>query len=366
MKHAKLVRNVVMAVELVVVLLFMFDANAQISTDKLYPVTSKVVYSPLVDELFKKTRLFCFGRFVMEIPAGSNIVYGPAQADGDLIFHEGGADKIERLGADRVSQVETEKTYIPAYEIAEFPMIGKVVNGAVPGQKIVYGTSSGGAYSVYSYIPAGSDLFVHQSSILIGSDELHLINRVAKQLRLRSEQEIPPEPGICVERGFLSAESTYENVAVGLNFKEFLDVRFSADIRKNQDYLPEGSSPKELRKRAQKSAEQRGLGDFFARIKILREGAKSVGVWEGEEILSRRPPYKGETDAHEFRFFSTGSTNDVFHPKVDIRMDTGVKDNDKASVRPSLSDKDALALWDRLLSTIRLRVPSNKAVNAKQ
>lgn len=40
-------------------------------------------------------------------------------------------------------------------------------------------------------------------------------------------------------------------------------------------------------------------------------------------------------------------------------MDTGVKENAKASVKPSLTDEAALALWDKLLPTIRVRKPSD-------
>lgn len=341
---------------------FICTANAQIHKNYSYSKNSKGSPINRVDRLFDKKRIFCFGRFVMEVPENSNIVYGPVHADGDLIFYEGEAGNIGKIVADRLVEVETEKTYKPKYEIADMPLIGKVIDGIVPGQKIVFGASDSVGYSIDSYIPLGKDLFVHSSSSLgSGTDELPLVNRIATQLRLRSEQEIPTDQGICIERGFLATELEHENIAVGLNFKEFPDIRFSISMRKNQDYLPEGSSPKKLREKARASAERRGFGEFFANIKTLREGGKLVGVWEGEEILSRRPLFRDETDAHEFRFFGMGSTHDAFHPSVDIRLDTGVKGNATARVKPGISDKDAVALWDRLLSTIRLRLPSNVA-----
>lgn len=322
--------------------------------------TSMNTDSRAVENIFEKTRTFCFGRFIMDIPEESTVIYGSIEVDGELSFFHGKARDIQSLVSERIEEIEKERDYIPDDQINQFPLLGKKIDGVIPGQKIVFGAKSLVGYSIHSYIPIGEDLFVHYSRYVPPEhDEIPLINSIATHLRARSEREVPADAGICVEGGFLSMQPQYENIQIGLIFKELPDVRFSIDMRKNQKYLPEGSSPRKLREQARASAEDLGLGSFFARIKVLREGSQKFSIWEGEEILTRRPAYKNETDAHEFRFFSMGSINDNFHPNVDIRLDTGVSVNKKSAVKPSITDEEALALWDRLLSTIRLRQPSD-------
>lgn len=312
------------------------------------------------EKLFKNAKILCFGRFLMRVPENSNIVYGPVEVDGELTYHRGEAKKIEILVSERLRKIDGEKKYIPEYEVGELPMIGNVVDGVIPGQKIVFGASNSSSYAIYSFIPLGEDLFVHYSrNVPPEENELPLINKIASQLSLRSDQDVPGASGFCVEGGFLSAEPEYENIAIGLNFKDFPDVRFSIDMRKNQNYLQEESSLQQSRQQAKVFAENLGQSSFFSKIKTLREGTNRFGVWSGDEMLTRRPAYKDDIDAHEFRFFSVGSKNDAFHPSIDVRLDTGVKGNAKASVKPSISDEDALAIWDKLLSTIRVRQPSD-------
>lgn len=312
------------------------------------------------DKLLLKSRKACFGRFVIDIPEGASVIYGPTEVDGELVFHRNKAAQLDSLLISKMQEVAEKKSLIPEYAIPDLPMIGNVFDGQMPGQKILFGVENSVSYEIDTYIPIGKDLFVyHIRSVAPDINEIPRINKIASQLKYRSSLEIPAEQGICVEMGFLDVNPQYENISIGLIFKELPDVRISVDIRKNQDFLPEGNNPKDLRESAKHKAQELGFGGIFARIKVLREGSKQIGVWKGEEILTRRPAFRGETDAHEFRFYSSGSVNDKFHPRVDIRLDSGVKGNAMARVKPSVTDEEAIALWDGILSTIRLRQPND-------
>jgi hypothetical protein len=54
-----------------------------------------------------------------------------------------------------------------------------------------------------------------------------------------------------------------------------------------------------------------------------------------------------------------GAVNDAYHPELDVQLDTGVKHNSKAAIKPSLTDDEAVALWDRLIRSIRVRTPAD-------
>jgi hypothetical protein len=180
----------------------------------------------------------------------------------------------------------------------------------MPGQKIVFGSKNQAGYAVHSFIPVGKDLFVQSiDSILPDEDVVNAINRVASRLRPRLEDEVPAEPGICIEAGFVPLQAKYERVPIGIRLKEFPDVHLSVDVHKNLDYLPVGSSPKLLREQAVEMAVAEGLGAVFARTKILRQNERLLGIWKGEEIALRTPAYKDALEAHEFR---EGGTRRLF------------------------------------------------------
>ena len=318
------------------------------------------ILSPRLQPLFEKKRTVCFGRFLMEVPAAADIIYGPVEAETPIQYFEGDGDKVAEHLAARLAEVENERKFLLKDDIAELPLFGKVIDGARPGQKIVFGSKNQAGYAVYSFIPIGRDLFVqHINSILPDEDIVGVFNTVAIHLQKRPEEQIPAEPGSCIEGGFLPLKLEREWVAVGIRMKEFPDVHLSIDVHKNLERLRLGSSLKLLREEAKASAEANGLGAVFAQTKILREHPRELGTWKGHESAVRTPAFKDDKSVHEFRFHSLGAMHDPLQPELDIRFDTGLKGNRKGGVNPSLTDEEALALWDKLITTIRVRLPSD-------
>lgn len=313
-----------------------------------------------IDTMFEKTRLVCFGRFVISVPNDAIVMHGTAELDGSFSVYRNQVNRLEEFMSSRIAEAKNEKDYLSEDKMRELPLVGEAVDGVLPGQKMVFGARSSIGYTIHSYMPIGQDLFILERSGVPEKEEaVREMNSLATKLRSRSDDEIPAGQGFCVDGGFVDLQPEYENTTFGLRFKEMPDVRFSIRMQRNQDYLQESSTPSALRKSAKERASVVQLATFFARIKTLREGRRQLNGWEGEEILTRRPEYKDDTDAHEFRFFSVGQRHNAVHPQLDIRMDTGVKENAKANVRPSLTDEAALALWDKLLPTIRVRQPSD-------
>jgi hypothetical protein len=230
----------------------------------------------------------------------------------------------------------------------------------MPGQKIVFGSKNQAGYAVHSFIPVGKDLFVQSTdSILRNKDIVSVFNRVASHLESRSDDEIPAAPGTCIEGGFVRTTLEREWVRIGIRLKEFPDVHLSVEAHKNLNHLREGSGPKLLREQARETAEAQDLGAVFARTKILRGHERQLGTWKGEEQALRTPAYKDDLEAHDFRFHSMGAVHDPLQPELIIQFDSGVKDDSKAKVKPSIRDEEALALWDKLITTIRVRQHSD-------
>lgn len=316
--------------------------------------------SPRLQPLFQKTVTVCFGRFVIDIPATATVVYGPAEVEFPIQYFAGEGGKVEQLVAEQLIKVEEGRDYFMPGEIAKFPMFGKVIEGSIPGHKIVFGSTNQVGYAISSFIPIGEDLFVQRTNgVLPEEADIRSVRErldiVAGHLLLRHTDEIPGEPGSCFNGGFIALPLQYEKVTLGVRLKEFPDVHFSVEVHKNQDHLVESSGLELLLDRAEKQAKKEGLGTVYASIKTMRRGPRKLGTWNGYEIVARKPAYEDDTDAHEFRFHSMGAVNDPLQPQLDIRFYTGVKDDRQASVLPSLTDEEAVALWDKLIRTIRVR-----------
>jgi hypothetical protein len=182
---------------------------------------------------------------------------------------------------------------------------------------------------------------------------------IASHLRLRKEDEIPAESGSCIEGGFIPIALEYERVRLGVRLKEFPDVHLSIDAHKNLDRLDEFARLELMLEQGAALAKQDGLEDVYARIKTIRRGARQLGPWSGYEMVARKPAYREDTEAHEFRYQSLGAVHDPLQPRLDLRLDSGVKKNRTSRAKPSLTDEEAVALWDKLIGTIRVRKSSD-------
>ena len=217
--------------------------------------------SPRLLPLFEKTKTVCFGRFVVEVPESAAVVYGPTDVDYPISRYPGDVDKLKQRVVEQLGEVEKDRKFIDKDFIAEHPLFGTVVDGEVPGQKLVFGSLNHISYSIHSFIPVGKDLFVQNANSAFTKDDIASLNKAASHLRLRAENEIPSEPGLCIDGGFVPWEADFENVALGVRFKELPDVHFSIEVKRNGDYLVESSRIEPRLKAAEKEG-----GSWYSRI----------------------------------------------------------------------------------------------------
>lgn len=313
-----------------------------------------------LEPLFKKTKIVCFGHFTVEVPDTAIVVYGPASLNAPIQYFPGESTKVAEHVASQLVEVEKDRQFFYEDEVAKFPLFGKTLDGAVPGQKFLFGSSQQVAYTIYSYVPVGKDLYVQRVSSAISKDKsIEWLNNVAQNLRSRSADEVPAEPGTCIDGGFLTWQPVFEQVAVGIRLKEFPDVHFSIEALKNRDHLREQT---DLESRLQ-GAEKDG-GNWYSRVKFFRRGPRQIGDWKGSEALALKPAQEEMKASHEFRFISLGAPNEPLQPQLDVQLDTGADGHQMGQVKPSLTDEEAVALWDKLTSSIRVRPLGSKKSSA--
>ena len=325
--------------------------------------------SPKIAPLFQQTKTVCFGRFMIDLPQSAQLVWGPMLVPYEMNVYPGkGATWINARIKARIDKITSEK------HREEPSMLIGVFNSINSDSKIVVGYEnewdSFGA-DLYSYILMGNTAFVQLISgtplsardpsgfkndkTAYKEDVAYLLG-IARRLRLRGENEIPNEHGVCIEEGFIALPPSYrtEHIAIGFRFPELPDVTFAVETR-NTARPTKDSTLKAAREAGREIAELRGLGALFGRIQTLRERNCAIGEWKGAEVLLRLPGKDGYPESHEFDFIAPGVAKDMLRPHAKIMFYTGVKGNSRGMVPPSLTDEEAVALWDKLTSTIRVR-----------
>jgi hypothetical protein len=334
---------------------------------------------PKIAKLFEKTRPVCFSHFVIDVPINAQVVWGPLLLPHRTTVYPNfpnAQNYARRMINEKVKEITSQK------HRTEPSMLIGVFDSVNEDSKIVVGyTFSYNEWFVdlYSYIRLNQLVLVQsiqELGLSIDSEDTPSgrkhdknvyktvsveLKEIASRFRYRRNDEIPTTPGVCIESGFLAKkqdeddkEFSPEIVSVGFRFPEYPDVTFSVQTR-NTDKPSNDDTLEAALERGSKHAGVLGLGDLYAKIRRIRQGERVIAGWEGGEALGRMPGQKGGPSTHEFMFKSKGVGMDLLRPSVSIDLYTGVKDDETASVKPSLTDDEAVALWDKLTASIRVR-----------
>ena len=149
-----------------------------------------------------------------------------------------------------------------------------------------------------------------------------------------------------------------EMVSAGIYLPSLPDVTFSVGSNKDAyaDYKKaefEQMKRDELSLLSRIKNAQKAQGVLYPKRDVLREGQRDVQHWKGEESLILRPD-----GTHDFEWAFVGTPTDVANPsEFHAVMFTKVAHNMVgAAKKASVSDDEAVALWDKLLSGLKFRV----------
>jgi hypothetical protein len=314
-----------------------------------------------MESLFQATKTICVGRFVMEIPTESEVIYGPTRLPYLIELRSSSVEELAAALEERLKEINTDDRLRARGPLMKPDSVfGTVLNGFVENQKIVFGAakSPGSFYSIESYQMVGQNIYV-QSTTAYGDDYKEAVaqlNVIAPLMHPRSEDEIPSVPGICLEGAFINEPLSpmYEAISLGVRLRKFPDVLFSIEMIK-KDRRVEGDSLEARAEAAETDARRSGAGRWFDQVSIFRRGERRIGGWIGSEFLARKPMIGKVHESHEFAFFSHGEPGNPMVPTLDIELNTGVNDGKAGGMQTSISDEEALYLWDKITTSIRPR-----------
>ena len=337
-----------------------------------YSRASKEWTTPLMTTLssrlqpvFAKTKTVCFGRFMVEIPESSIVAWGPATLELGIGVFPNRADEVKEAGEKFAQELRSTKAISHEY----VPLLLSEELIARPPGKIITGYESFDAIKelkINGYFSWDNDGVIIDARPLLENRNraVEKIKSIAQRLRLRGEGEIPSEPGNCIESAFLAdrlvegEEPPSEHVRIGFRLKEFPDTHLSIRIGPSNPHHSEGNSFEW--RLAQLERELKAENPDHPRLKTryMRRGPRQIQEWlNGWEALSHSPGEPGVHGIHDFIMQFKGVPGDLLKPYADIRMQTGVADNAAGAIKPSLTDDEAVAVWDSITSSIRVRPP---------
>ena len=306
----------------------------------------------------KQLQTLCLGRFLVDVPKDTEMVGQSSEYRGDSV-------SLTR----RVSQEAFQKVILDKEKVLKEtkhetePSLLKHISRSGDGNSVVMvfwkAPTTGYLYVTEAYKWTKGYQFLIKS--YASRDKvpmaLELANRTLAELQYRRDNEIPTTPGFCIDGGFFAGEPlapNYESRVFNLRLKSHPDVRFVITSRTNGEQIAEG-----LLARIDRKPTPEIFKALEAQGKMLRRGAHRVGEMDAEEMLEAVATGEGYL-THLFFWEAGGKPRNIYAPSIVVKLETGMTPTGSIT-RPSLTDKQAIELFDSIVNSIRLRPNGSSA-----
>lgn len=295
----------------------------------------------------EKTKTYCIGRNVVDIPAEANPLERYDKYDSFTIKVQTKATRQDFDAAVQKWRNDYSKGNRKVFEDPKEQIfdgrVTKIFKGKLADKKIL-------PYDVFGFVLDKNTLFLieggHSDSPERTKKSNEAIHNLVKNLRYRNEHEIPKEIGQCIYQGFINDETEqyrYSIQTLAFDFKNYPTVVLRFEAETNDEYvLPMIPRIEKKFKEVGQSQRQIDKGN-------IRKGEKNTAHLTGQEWISVEK-MKGKNGISAL-WEHTGSANKNQDPLISFETDTGY--SSPLSESSSLQQYDALKLYESILKTIR-------------
>ncbi|TFW22786.1 T6SS immunity protein Tli4 family protein [Duganella callida] len=316
-----------------------------------------IIWRLKVDEQSKALLMkrVCVGRFTIDVPKNYVVTYRQATVNGwdistieetNEAFYIRIKNKEDRLLSEK--NEHNGKSLEISYDIKTNELTGKIF--LYNRQRLDYYKNGNKTVTESVSIDASvrsKELSYDFTSELRSADDFDRLKEILNQLEILQDSESSRHGGFCFDHGMLRDPvpiNYHEHVSIFLGIKSNPDLAIS--LSTTAGVRPSSS----LLQRNEASVIQREYASHFHDLRI---GARAINGVPGEEVLQRVDELNG-VKGHNFMWESSGSTEDIFLPSLTLELSTGLG-KPGAPVNSSLTDSEALALWDKISSSLRRR-----------
>ena len=304
---------------------------------------------------------FCFGRLMVLLPPGSSTGLRSTFWTKDLTLRED-LTNMQQLQAE-VQAKEQEFKNLKHQDfgnryIRTLGLGGKGVS--VWGYEFEDGGFNNKHYDrIHSYFYSENPFRVWYLTDRYPHDSADVARdyfaKLARELRPLADGEVPKEPGFVVKGGIVrTQEWRAEGANLGFSlpfFKNPIDPSTSL-VSFGLESLAQGVDGKKLLDRL--SPVQAALAAFSG-ARVIRKGERTINGLVGDEYLYRERTKDDRWTAYKFLWEMPGKAENVYQPNIELRMSVKVPVTVQYPEPPFKTDEEALAFWDAVTGTLRLR-----------
>lgn len=295
------------------------------------------------------TSTYCLGRFLLDVPAGSKLSGGNYKYDFISI------EPVKRIAFEDFEKdfnVRAAQLKAAQHKLTKQSML---LESSQPdkGSRIIASWKadfSKALITIAGYRWIDGNLFKLEDEV--GGDKQTLgtssMRDTLARLRPRADTEIPAAPGYCFEGGFI-AKADWENEEASVD----IDIAGHPDAFVSVWVYPLASHKKDKPLLERMGGLSQALGNLATAVNVLRKGDRQIGPYKGQEHLASAPN-SGGMRGHAFVWETQGEgTLDM--PAIKIELTTGHQDSKGNPQKTTLTDQQAMKLWDEILNSFRLR-----------
>lgn len=297
----------------------------------------------------EKKATFCMGRFLIDLPVGSKLSGGNYKYDftklepGKPTSFDDFEKEVEKIESDLKL---AEHKYTKKSMLLKSVQLDKNTKLLV-AWKTNFSTAE---ITISGYRWDGGNRFLFQRDV--DDDKLELgmsrVRDAITRLRSRADNDIPTEPGYCFVGGFI-ANTHWRNEEISLD----IDIAGHPDAFVSVWIYPLASHKHDKPLLERMGGITQILGNLATSVHVLRQGDRQVDSYKGQEHLASAPN-SGGMRGHAF-VWETQGEGTLETPAIKIELTTGHQDDKGNPQKTSLTDKEAMKLWDDILNSFRLR-----------
>ena len=315
-----------------------------------------------VAKTFEKKKTICVGRFLIDVPVNAELSLSHEMMDGfdietaeesEAVFRERMAAREAEIDAAGVRTDSRGPSGIVEARDLQIPgMVGRVL---IYGRTRSYSMEGDRRIddewmSIEAHVHLNGQSFALSMKYADPPDAQAAVALLAR-LRLRGADEIPSAPGFCISRGVFADplpphKTEHVVMHLGLPGHSDMGLAFSSD--------PGGRTDDGLLARVAVT-DAEASPDEKLRVTKLRSGKRNINGALGEEELERVRELNFTT-GYSFMWEAPGVAGDLLQPHLELDMVTGSNPRPGGvPVGSSMHEDAALALWESISSSIRLR-----------
>lgn len=301
----------------------------------------------------------CVGRFLIDAPIGADTGEGsygfqiaaikPIQKSTQPV-----EDRVQRLDRELAGRVAAQATWKSGYGKPLDP--AQVFSPRPEVRSIRYGKPDSDDESsdkMDGYVVRPGGMFVFNTSAI--ADERvkefnDFLTEIAPTLSLRENSSIPTQRGFCFDDGFIAMNPKRgESVEWGWSLPGHPKVYFGLSARTNDDKVGPGVLDREAG--ILKEIQAAVGADAMGTLRTLRKRRFDLNGMAAQEWLTE---ITDDAPEYQFDLEIPGKPNDLGNPRFSLSLKVGGS-SIKGHVKPSLTTGEAIALWDAVIQTLRLR-----------